>query len=101
MKLINDQNRSKLVILIEMLYSSQLQYNLISIIKLVKKEIETLLSLLIKTFKLLMNNDVIAVVDIINNQYVLRKNFTNSYRENSIESELRTLVKLAELRIHI
>jgi hypothetical protein len=66
MKLIDDHNRSKLVILIEMLYSSQLQYNLISIIKLDKKKIETLLSLLIKTFKLLMNNDVIAVVDIIN-----------------------------------
>ncbi len=101
MKLIDDQNRSKSVILIEMLYSSQLQYNLISIIKLVKKKIETLLSLLIKTFKLLMNDDVIAVTDIINNQYVLRKNFINSHRENSIESEFRALVKLAELRIHI
>jgi hypothetical protein len=100
MKLIDDQNRSKLVILIEMLYSSQLQYNLISIIKLAKKEIETLLSLLIKTFKLLMNDDVIAVVDIINNQYVLRENFTHSYRENSIEPGLRTLAKLAGLRIH-
>jgi hypothetical protein len=47
-----------------------------------------------------MNDDVIAVVDIINNQYVLRENFTNSYRENSVESELRALAKLAELRIH-
>jgi hypothetical protein len=60
MKLIDDQNRSKLVILTGVLYSSQLQYNLISIIKLVKKKIETLLSLLIKTFKLLMKNDVIV-----------------------------------------
>jgi hypothetical protein len=90
MKLIDDQDRSKLMILIEMLYSSQLQYNLISIIKLDKKKIETLLSLLIKTFKLLMKNDVIAVIDIINSQYVLREN-----------SELRILAKLAELRIHI
>jgi hypothetical protein len=99
MKLIDDQNRSKLVILIEMLYSSQLQYNLISIIKLVKKRIETLLSLLIKTSKLLMNDDLIAVIDIINNQYVLRKNFTYSSNENFTES--RALAKLAELRIHI
>ncbi len=101
MKLIDDQNRSKLVILIEVLYSSQLQYNLISIIKLVKKKIKTLLSLLIKTFKLLMNDDVIAVDDIINNQYVLKKNITNSYRKNSIESELRALTKLIGLEIHI
>ncbi len=99
MKLIDDQNRSKLVILIEMLYSSQLQYNLINIIRLAKKKIETLLSLLIKTSKLLMRNDVIAVANIINNQYVLRKNFTNLHSENS--AELRALVKLAELRIHI
>jgi alpha-glucuronidase len=71
-------------------YSSQLQYNLISIIKLDKKRIETLLSLLIKLSKLLMKNDVIAVVDIINSQYVLRKN-----------SELRILAKLADLEIRI
>jgi hypothetical protein len=100
MKLIDDRNRSKLVILIEMLYSSQLQYNLISIIKLVKKKIETLVSLLIKTFKLLMNDDVIVVIDIINNQYVLKENFTNSSSENSI-NESRALAKLTELRIHI
>jgi hypothetical protein len=67
MKLIDDQNRSKLVILIEMLYLSQLQYNSINIIRLAKKRIETLLSLLIKTFKLLINDDVIAVINIINN----------------------------------
>jgi hypothetical protein len=90
MKLIDDQNRSKLVTLIEMLYSSQLQYNLISIIKLDKKKIKTLLSLLIKTSKLLMRNDVIAVVDIINSQYVLREN-----------SELRILAKLSDLGIRI
>jgi hypothetical protein len=99
MKLIDDQNRSKLMILIEMLYSSQLQYNLINIIKLVKKRIETLLSLLIKTSKLLMKNDVIVVANIINNQYVLRENFTNSYSENS--AELKALAKLADLKIHI
>jgi hypothetical protein len=99
MKFIDDHDRSKLVILIGMLYSSQLQYNLISIIKLVKKGIETLLSLLIKTFKLLMRNDVIVVANIINNQYVLRKNFTNSYSENS--AEFRALAKLAGLGIHI
>jgi hypothetical protein len=66
MKLIVDQNRSKFMILIEMLFSFQLQYNLISIIKLDKKKVETLFSLFIKTFKLLMKNDVIIVVDIIN-----------------------------------
>jgi hypothetical protein len=100
MKLIDDQDRSKLVILIEVLYSSQLQYNLISIIKLAKKKVETLLNLLIKTFKLLMRNDIIAVANIINNQYVLRKNFTNSPSENLI-NEPKALAKLAELRIHI
>jgi hypothetical protein len=102
MKLIDDQDRSKLVILIEMLHSFQLQYNLISIIKLIKKKIETLLSLLIKTSKLLMKNDVIAVANIINNQYVLRENFnfTNSSSENSI-NESRALAKLADLGIHI
>ncbi len=99
MKLIDEQNRSKLVILIEVLYSSQLQYNLISIIKLVKKKVKTLLSLFIKTFKLLMRNDVIVVANIINNQYVLKKNFTNSYSENS--AELKTLAKLTDLEIHI
>jgi hypothetical protein len=100
MKLIDDQNRSKLMILIEMLYSSQLQYNLISIIKLVKKKIETLLSLLIKTSKLLMKNDVIVVANIINNQYVLRENFTNSSSENSINGS-RALAKLAGYEIQI
>jgi hypothetical protein len=100
MKLIDDQNRSKLLILIEVLYSFQLQYNLISIIKLAKKKVETLLSLLIKTSKLLMSDDVIAVVDIINNQYVLRKNFINSFNKNFID-EFRALAKLAELKIHI
>jgi hypothetical protein len=90
MKLIDDQNSSKLMILIEMFYSSQLQYNLISIIKLDKKKIETLLRLLIKTSKLLMKNDVLAVVDINNSQYVLRKKLTN---------EFRTLAKLSDLGI--
>jgi hypothetical protein len=101
MKLIDDQDRSKLMILIEMLYSSQLQYNLISIIRLAKKKIKTLLSVLIKTFKLLMKNDVIVVANIINNQYVLRENFTNSSSENSTESESRALAKLVDLEIHI
>jgi hypothetical protein len=82
-----------------MLYSSQLQYNLISIIKLDKKKIETLLSLLIKTFKLLMSDDVITVVDIINSQYVLKKNFTKLRTKNS--TELRALAKLSDLGIRM
>jgi hypothetical protein len=86
--------------LIEVLYSSQLQYNLISIIRLAKKKIETLLSLLIKTFKLLMKDDVIAVANIINNQYVLRENFTNSSSENSINGS-QALAKLAGYGIQI
>ncbi len=98
MKLIDDQNRSKLVILIEVFYSSQLQYNLISIIKLAKKKIKTLLSLFIKTSKLLMKNDVIIVTNIINNQYVLRENFTTS---STKVFELRTLAKLSSLEIRI
>ncbi len=99
MKLIDDQNRSKLMILIEMLYSFQLQYNVISIIKLDKKKVETLLSLLIKTSKLLMRNDVIVVVDIINNQYVLRENFNT--RAENFTNELRALAKLLDLEIRI
>ncbi len=100
MKLIDDQDRSTLVTLIEVLYSFQLQYNLISIIKLNKKRVDTLLSLLIKTFKLLMKNHVIIVVDIINNQYVLRKNFTKSRAKNFI-NKLRALAKLSGLEIQI
>jgi hypothetical protein len=46
-----------------------------------------------------MRNDVIVVANIINNQYVLKKNFTNSYSENS--AELKTLAKLTDLEIHI
>jgi hypothetical protein len=92
MKFIDDQNRSKLMILIEVLYSFQLRYNLISIIKLDKKEVETLLSLLIKTFKLWMNDNVITLANIINSQYVLRENFTN---------ESRALAKLEDLEIWI
>ncbi len=49
-----------------------------------------------------MKNDVIVVANIINNQYVLRKNFNfiNSSSENSI-NESRALAKLTELRIRI
>ncbi len=101
MKLIDDQNRSKLVILIGMFYSSQLQYNLISIIKLDKKRVETLLSLLIKTFKLLMNDEIIVVVDIINSQYVLRENSTNKLSTENFINELRALAKLSDLEIQI
>jgi hypothetical protein len=90
-KHIDNQNRSKLVILIRVLYSFQLQYNLISNIKLDKKKVEILFSLFIKTSKLLMSNDVIAVVDIINSQYVLRENFT----------KLRALAELSDLGIRI
>jgi isocitrate dehydrogenase kinase/phosphatase len=45
MTLINENNQTRDVILIEVLYSSQLQYNLISITKLVRKKIETFLRL--------------------------------------------------------
>ncbi len=77
--ILNDQNKSRDVILIEVLYSSQLQYNLISIIKLVKKEIETFLRLSHLLSQLILKNDVIAVIEMINDQYVLReKSSTNS-----------------------
>jgi hypothetical protein len=98
MELIDGQDRPKLVTLTGVLYSSQLQYNLVSTIRLAKKGVETLLSLPTKTSKLLMGDDVIAVADIINNQYVLRENFTNSPSENSTGP--RALAKLAGLGIH-
>jgi hypothetical protein len=46
-----------------------------------------------------MNDDVIAVIDIINNQYVLRKNSTKLSMKNS--TELRALAKLTNLEIRI
>jgi hypothetical protein len=43
--LINENNRARDVTLTRMLYSFQMQYNLISIIKLVRKKVETFLRL--------------------------------------------------------
>ncbi len=78
MILISENNQARDVILIEVLYSFQLQYNLISIIKLVKKKIETFLRLSHQLSQLILRDDVIVVIEMINDQYVLRKIFTNS-----------------------
>jgi hypothetical protein len=74
MTLINEDNQTRDVTLIEVLYSFQLQYNLISIIKLVKKEVETFLRLLHQLSQLILEDDIIVVNEMINDQYVLREN---------------------------
>jgi hypothetical protein len=73
MILINGDNQARDVTLTEVLYSSQLQYNLISITKLVRKEVETFLRLSYQLSQLILGDDVIAVVEMINDQYVLRE----------------------------
>ncbi len=74
MILINENNQTRNVTLTKVLYSFQLQYNLISIIKLIRKEIETFLRLSHQLSQLILRNDVIAAIEMINDQYVLRKN---------------------------
>jgi hypothetical protein len=85
MTVLDDQNRPRDVTLTGVLYSSQLQYNLISTTKLAKKGVETFLRLPHQLSQLILGNDVIAVIKMINDQYVLRKN-TNP----------RALIKLRE-----
>jgi hypothetical protein len=46
-----------------------------------------------------MNDEIITVVDIINNQYVLRDNST--IRTKNFTNELRTLAKLTDYEIQI
>ncbi len=78
MTLINENNQTRDVTLIEVLYSSQLQYNLISTTTLAKKGVETFLRLSHQQSELILGNDVIAVAEMINDQYVLReKSSTN------------------------
>jgi hypothetical protein len=78
MILINEDNQTQDVTLTKVLYSFQLQYNLISITKLVKKRIEIFLRLSHQLSQLILRDDVIAVIEMINDQYVLRKNNSNS-----------------------
>jgi hypothetical protein len=61
------------VTLSKVLYSSLMQYNLISTIKLARKRVETLLSLLNQTSQLLKDGDIWEVADMMNDQYVLRE----------------------------
>ncbi len=84
MTLINEDNQARDVTLTRVLYSSQLQYNLISIIKLAKKEIETFLRLPHLLSQLILRDDVIAVIEMINDQYVLT--------EKSSSTNPRTLI---------
>jgi hypothetical protein len=80
MTLINGDNQTRDVTLTKMLYSSQLQYNLISTTKLARKEIETFLRLPHQLSQLILGNDVIAVIEMINDQYVLRKDSSTNPR---------------------
>jgi hypothetical protein len=77
MTLTNENNQARDVTLTGVLYSSQLQYNLISITKLVKKGVETFLRLPHQLSQLILRDDVIAVAEMINDQYVLRENNSN------------------------
>ncbi len=89
MILINENNQARDVILIEVLYSSKLQYNLISTTKLVRKEIETFLRLSHQLSQLILRDDVIAMIEMINDQYVLReKSSTNSRALVKIEKPI-------------
>ncbi len=78
MIVLDDQNRACDVILTRVLYSSQLQYNLISTTKLVRKEVETFLRLSHQLSQLILGDDVITVAEMINDQYVLRENSTRA-----------------------
>ncbi len=80
MILINENNQTRNVTLTKVLYSFQLQYNLISIIKLVKKKIETFLRLSHQLSQLILKDDVIAVTEMINAQYVLREDSSTNPR---------------------
>jgi hypothetical protein len=71
--LINEKEKKCIVILNNVLYSSQLQYNLISTMRLIKSRVETMLRLSDKSFKLILNDEVINVIEIINNQYIFRE----------------------------
>ncbi len=82
MTLINEDNQARDVTLTKVLYSSQLQYNLISTTKLARKRIETFLRLFHQLCQLILKNDVIAVTETINDQYVLRKK-SQTFRENA------------------
>ncbi len=80
MTLINENNQARDVTLTRVLYSSQLQYNLISTTKLAKKKVETLLRLSHQLSQLILRNDVIAVTEMINAQYVLREDSSTNPR---------------------
>jgi hypothetical protein len=71
--LADEKEKKCIVILNDVLYSPQLQYNLISTMRLTKSRIETMLRLSDRPFKLILNDEVIDVADVINNQYVLRE----------------------------
>jgi hypothetical protein len=71
--LIDEKEKKCIVTLNDVLYSSQLQYNLISTVRLIKSRVETMLRLSDRSFKLILNDEVIDVVDVINNQYILRE----------------------------
>jgi hypothetical protein len=88
MILINGDNQARDVTLTGVLYSSQLQYNLISTTKLVRKGVETFLRLPHQLSQLILGNDVIAVAEMINDQYVLRENSTRALvnKEPTIET---------------
>ncbi len=80
MTLTYENNQTRDVTLTRVLYSFQLQYNLISITKLVKKGIEIFLRLSHQLSQLILRNDVIAVIEMINDQYVLRKKSSTNSR---------------------
>jgi hypothetical protein len=71
--LADEKGKKCTVTLNDVLYSPQLQYNLISTMRLTKSKIETMLRLSGRSFKLILNDEVIDVVDVINNQYILRE----------------------------
>ncbi len=91
MTLINENIQTRIVTLTKVLYSLQLQYNLISIIKLVRKTIETFLRLSHQLSQLILRDDVITVIEMINNQYVFKK---NSYANSKTLIKQKSIIEI-------
>jgi hypothetical protein len=98
--LTDEKEKKCIVILNDVLYSPQLQYNLVSTVRLTKSRIETMLRLSGRSFKLILNDEVIDVANVINNQYVLREMHSHEAK-NLVTLESIVLSVSSELFIQI
>ena len=94
--LINEMRKTFNVFLHEVLFASTLQYNLVSTIKLAKSGIEIMLRLSDRSSRLILDDEVIDLADIINNQYILRdRDITNELIKSMILSIIKSTILLA------